>query len=188
MVIWLERDADLHMAQMMPLPLTVYCFSKIQIGFTFLVQAHLGSPGKRAVKRVCVCVCITDAIYHAIDDTIPHVTHLTCNNHNVPGWNDLVQEKHDLARQAYLEWIRSGRPHDNVLLPRMRRTHAAFKLALRYCRTHEEQLREDAYAANLDANDSKKFWKQVQKDSCNKVKKFAVSVNGAVGDDNIAAM
>jgi len=41
----------------MPLPLTVSCFSKIQIGFTFLVPAHLGSPGKRAVKRVCVCVC-----------------------------------------------------------------------------------------------------------------------------------
>ena len=55
MVICLERDADLHMAQMMPLPLTVSCFSKIQIGFTFLVPAHLGSPGKRAVKRVCVC-------------------------------------------------------------------------------------------------------------------------------------
>jgi len=44
----------LHMAQLMPLPLTVSCFSKIQIGFTFLVLAHLGSPGKRAVKR-CVC-------------------------------------------------------------------------------------------------------------------------------------
>jgi len=41
----------------MPLPLTVSCFSKIQIGFTFLVPAHPGSPGKRAVKRVCVCVC-----------------------------------------------------------------------------------------------------------------------------------
>jgi len=40
----------------MPLPLTVSCFSKIQIGFTFLVPAHLGSPGQRAVKRVCVCV------------------------------------------------------------------------------------------------------------------------------------
>jgi len=39
----------------MPLPLTVSCFGKIQIGFTFLVLAHLGSPGKRAVKRVCVC-------------------------------------------------------------------------------------------------------------------------------------
>jgi len=40
----------------MPLPLTVSCFSKIQIGFTFLVPAHPGSPGKRAVKwYVCVC-------------------------------------------------------------------------------------------------------------------------------------
>ena len=58
MVICLERGADLHMAQLMPLPLTVSCFSKIQIGFTFLVPAHPGSPGHRAVKRVCVCVCV----------------------------------------------------------------------------------------------------------------------------------
>jgi len=57
MVICLERGADLHIAQLMPLPLTVSCFSKIQIGFTFLVPAHLGSTGKRAVKRVCVCLC-----------------------------------------------------------------------------------------------------------------------------------
>ena len=60
MVVCLERGADLHMAQLMPLPLTVSCFSKIQIGFTFLVPAHLASPGKRAVKRVCVCVCVAD--------------------------------------------------------------------------------------------------------------------------------
>ena len=50
MVICLERGADLHMAQLMPLPLTVSCFSEIQIGFTFLVPAHPGSPGQRAVK------------------------------------------------------------------------------------------------------------------------------------------
>ena len=54
MVIRLERGADLHVAQLMPLPLTISCFSKIQIGFAFLVPAHLGSPGQRAVKRVCV--------------------------------------------------------------------------------------------------------------------------------------
>ena len=58
MVICLERRADLRIAQLMPLPLTVSCFSKIQIGFTFLVPAHPGSPGKRAIKRVCVCVCV----------------------------------------------------------------------------------------------------------------------------------
>jgi len=69
MVICLERGADLHTAHLMPLPPTVSCFSEIQIGFTFLVPAHPGSPGKRAVNvcvrvrvhvrvRVRVCVCL----------------------------------------------------------------------------------------------------------------------------------
>jgi len=53
-VICLERGADLHTAQLMPLPLIVSCFSEIQTGFTFLVPAHPGSPGQRAVKRVCM--------------------------------------------------------------------------------------------------------------------------------------
>jgi len=57
-VICLELGADLHMAQLMPLPLPISCFIKIQIGYTFLVPAHLGSPGKRAVKWVCVIVFI----------------------------------------------------------------------------------------------------------------------------------
>ena len=57
-VIRLERGADLRMAELMPLPLTVCCFRKIQIGFTFLVPAHLGSPGKKAIKRVCVRACV----------------------------------------------------------------------------------------------------------------------------------
>ena len=55
-VTCLEQGAGLHMAQLMPLPLTVSCFSKIQIGLTFLVPAHPGSPGKRAFKWMCVCV------------------------------------------------------------------------------------------------------------------------------------
>jgi len=63
MVVCLERSADLYMFQLMPLPLTVSCFSKIQIGFAFLVPAHLGSSGKRAVKWVCVCVCVCVCAY-----------------------------------------------------------------------------------------------------------------------------
>ena len=57
-VMCLQRGADLHTVQLKPLPLTVSCFSKIQIGFTFLVPAHPGSPGQRAVKRLCVCVTL----------------------------------------------------------------------------------------------------------------------------------
>jgi len=57
-VICLERGADLHMTQLMPLPLTVSCFSNIQIGFTFFGTGSPGSPGKRAVKHVCVCISV----------------------------------------------------------------------------------------------------------------------------------
>jgi len=65
MVICLERGADLHMAQLMPLPFTVSCFSKIQIGFTFLVPAYPGSQGQGAVKcaRARACVCARHILY-----------------------------------------------------------------------------------------------------------------------------
>jgi len=64
-VICLERGADFYMAQLMPLPLTVSCFSKIQIGFTFLVPAHSGSPGNRAIKWVlCVYIQFLQARCH----------------------------------------------------------------------------------------------------------------------------
>ena len=59
MVICLELGAGLHMAQLMPLPLTVSCFSKIQIGFALLVPAHPGSLGKELLNG---CVCVTAAI------------------------------------------------------------------------------------------------------------------------------
>ena len=67
MVIRLELVADLHMAQLMPLPLTVSRFSKIQIGFTFLVPAHLGSPGKGPLNGcVCVSVCFLAGMLYSI--------------------------------------------------------------------------------------------------------------------------
>jgi len=67
MVICLEQGADLHMAQLMPLPLTVSCFSKIQTGFAFLVPAYLRCPGIRAVKRVCVCACDFWSVFIDVD-------------------------------------------------------------------------------------------------------------------------
>jgi len=67
MVVCLEQGADLHMAQLVTLLLTISFFSEIQIGFTFLVPVHLCSPRKRAVKRVCVrvsvSVCLSVTVY-----------------------------------------------------------------------------------------------------------------------------
>jgi len=48
--------------QLMPLPLTVSCFSQVQIGFTFLVRLTRVVP-ETAVKRVCVCVCVVRRPY-----------------------------------------------------------------------------------------------------------------------------
>ena len=62
MVICLERGADLHMVQPMPLPLTVSCFTKIQIGFTFLVLAHPGVPDKGPLNG-CVYVACLRVVY-----------------------------------------------------------------------------------------------------------------------------
>jgi len=65
MVICLERGAVLHTAQLMPLPLTVSCFSKIQIDFTFLVPAHPGSYyssliwEQSVVMNVSVCMSVS---------------------------------------------------------------------------------------------------------------------------------
>ena len=73
MVISLERGADLHMAKLMPLPHTISCISKIQIGFTFLVPAHLVIPEKGQLN-VCVCVCVRACVltYHISHGTGSH--------------------------------------------------------------------------------------------------------------------
>jgi len=62
-VICLERGAGLHMVQLMPLPLTVSCSSKIQIGFTFLVPAYPGCPGKEAVKWLLLLLMLVRSLY-----------------------------------------------------------------------------------------------------------------------------
>ena len=78
MVICLERGADLHVAQLMPLPLSVSCFSKIQIGFTFLVPAHLASPGKGPLN-VCVCVCVCSSATDVLSGRLVKVPRLDVN-------------------------------------------------------------------------------------------------------------
>jgi len=74
------------MVQLIPLPLTVSCSSKIQIGFTFLVPAHPGSPGQRAVKWVCMGVCEVVPLNTDTDSS--------CTTECVSGhWSDDVKEE-----------------------------------------------------------------------------------------------
>jgi len=112
-VICLERGADLHVAQLMTLPLTVSCFSKIQIGFTFLVPAHPGSPGKRAVKRVqfsgssCYkgrCLASTDALLQARWRVVRHFQHSSDDTRLLGSdcrWPSYAERQHFICRFNY---------------------------------------------------------------------------------------
>jgi hypothetical protein len=106
----------------------------------------------------------------------------------VPGWNELVLDKHQCARDAFREWAGIGKPRQGVEFDTMKRTRAQFKYALRFCKNHEEQLRADAYARSLSDNDYYRFWKDIQRSSNGKSTKFVNCVGGSVGDSNIACM
>jgi len=93
MVICLERGTDLNMAQLMSLPLTVSCFSKIQIGVTFLVPAHLGSPGKGPLNG-CVCVCML----FLMPNQQCQSTEGKCNTRNHRKYNYITNHHHSLMR------------------------------------------------------------------------------------------
>jgi len=120
MVICLERGADLHMTQLMPLPLTDSCFSKIQIGFTFLVPAHPGSPGQRAIKRVSVSVqvaCVPNLFHLLLKRR--HETYSTCG----PTWCRPTYSENDdsssysllcQSRSAIVEWSREAVCYSNL--------------------------------------------------------------------------
>jgi len=140
-VICLERGADLHTAQLMPLPLTVSCFSEIQIGFTFLVPARPGCRGKRAVKRVCVCVYILQ--YTAM----PDATKLSCLCRVRFGGVNWIHDNSRLCPTKYSksEHVQSNRPihtrhdKDRTVLSRL-----AGGVNWSLCPIHTGQTRCDA--------------------------------------------
>ena len=106
----------------------------------------------------------------------------------MPGWSTYVTEKHEAARQAFLIWMDFGKPRFGIYFDNMKRTRALFKLALRYCRNHIEEMKADACAESLYDKDSHKFWSSVYKVSNNKATSHVDSVGGASGPENVANM
>ena len=130
-----------------------------------------------------ICQCITKATADVIPSRIRKVS-----DFNVPGWNTYVAEKHDAAREAFLTWVNYGKPKYGFYFDKMKRTRALFKLALRYCRDHIDELKADACAENLFDKDCRKFWNSVYKISNNKASKHVDCVGGSTGPQNVANM
>jgi len=107
---------------------------------------------------------IVSCIRQAVQLNIPHsIKGHSYSDHAIAGWNDIVKDKHCAARAAYLDWVTAGRPRQGPVLLLMNRTRAAFKLAIRYCKQHEDRIRSDNMANSLADKDYKAFWKSVHK-------------------------
>ena len=106
--------------------------------------------------------CIHDAMYKCIPVKCIDRKNFNC----VAGWNDLVDDKHEIARRAFLDWVTAGKPRTGWIFDLMRRTRSQFKLALRSCRRSEEQFKADAIARDLLSNNSNEFWRKVKLMSC----------------------
>jgi len=123
----------------------------------------------------------------AVQDIIP-VHKYSYSQFNVPGWTTYVKEKHDIAREAYLDWLWHGKPKMGILFENMKRSRATFKLALRYCKSHVDEMKADACAKNLMDKDSRKFWNSVYKISNSKATSHVSCIAGISGAENITEM
>ena len=130
---------------------------------------------------------IIDCVYAASDINIPKVKS-NYSPYNVPGWSDYVQDKHETARQAFLEWMCDGKPRCGWSYENMYKTKSVFKHALRYCKRIELQMKADACANSLKDTDPRKFWKAVGRASCKKATSHANKIADCVGDVNICNM
>jgi exonuclease III len=131
-----------------------------------------------------------DVIQCIRNATVADIAMRTVRNsdYNIPGWNDYVEDKHLIAREAFLEWVYLGKPRQGAAYMYMNRTRAAFKLALRFCKQHEDHKRADACAQSLCDKDFKRFWKSISKISNSKATKYAECVGGAIGESNVTNM
>ena len=116
MLAWLSVWSEVHMVQLMPLPLTVSCFSKIRIGFTFLVPARPGRPGESAVKWVCAlsdctaCKQCIDVVY-CYRSSVVCVSVCQSQSCAVLEWLNLTTTLFGESAQIGLKWGPQGQGH-----------------------------------------------------------------------------
>jgi len=90
---------------------------------------------------------------------------------------------HDAAQDAFCEWIFFGKPKAaGPLFTSMKKTRASFKLALHYCKQHEEQFRAGACALHLQHKNPITFWKKISKISNSKATKHVNCIGSESGD------
>ena len=105
---------------------------------------------------------------------------------SIPGWNEYCREVHSNARDAFLQWVFSGRPKHGVILQNMQSTRAAFKQAIRRCRASSSRVEADRLAHKLLMKDSKNFWKEIRNINGKTSPPVATTIGAVTGKNDIA--
>lgn len=139
-------------------------------------------------KSECV-----DHLYNSIVQTLSHAASKTIPIKSkrkgfkpIPGWNEVVKESHELARDALSLWRCNDKPRQGPIYEMMRKTRARFKYSLRQCKKEERVHRANSMAKNLVSNDSKKFWSNAKSGGSEST--LPTMVGDAIGHNDIAEM
>ena len=140
-------------------------------------QNHINLINQLFVK---MCKCLTDAsnsVFGVKDKRSFDIK---------PGFNEHVKELHDIARKRFVAWREAGKPRDtnNSFFREMNSSRAKFKLALRYIKRHENQMRQEAIANALCDDSEGNFWKEIKKLSPNNVP-LPTSIEDATGKKEV---
>ena len=133
-------------------------------------------------KDIYICNCL----FRASTETIDSSKVTSHSDFIIPGWNDYVKTAHAEARQYYLLWRNSGKPHQGAAAELMS-SRLNFKYILRQCQSNEEMIRADAMARSLTDKDSVSFWKHVRKSNSIHTP-LSSNVNGVTGSSKITEM
>ena len=132
---------------------------------------------------VNICKCLTDASSTVFGELSKRT--FNCR----PGFNEHVKELHEIARKRFVAWREANKPRDtnNPFFREMNRSRAKFKLALRYIKRHENQMRQDAIADALCDNSDGNFWKEIKKLSPNNMP-LPVNIDDATGKSEVVEL
>ena len=129
-------------------------------------------------KNPCVCADHRTAIDNYYQSIIRQVSDVSAlhsvkrkhNDRSVPGWSDYVADKYGVAKKTFNEWVYAGKPRSGAVFSEICKTRAAFKLCLRYCRRHVDQLKADGMARDLlQQSSNNEFWKNVSRTNAQKI-------------------
>ena len=114
---------------------------------------------------------------------VGHVNNPKC----IPGWNENVRLKHEMARAAFLHWRDCGSPKDGSASSQMRQTRLAFKYALRKLKRDNLRVKSNKLAASFVNQDPTRFWSLIRH-GLGGGTPLPQSLGGLTGNVNISKM